>query len=145
MKKNLIPIISLLFVISCSWASVDQHGADKHSADKRQPAAIATAHPLATEAGEKILAQGGNAFDAAVAISAALAVVEPYSSGIGGGGFLLHYDAPSGDIVAYDGRETAPAAASPRMFLRQDGSPLPFFEAVVGVVVRFARYRWWIR
>lgn len=120
MKKNLIPVISLLFVISCSWASVD-----KHSADKRQPAAIATAHPLATEAGEKILAQGGNAFDAAVAISAALAVVEPYSSGIGGGGFWLLHREADGFQTMLDGRETAPLKAHRDMYLDADGKVIP--------------------
>lgn len=121
MKKNLIPIISLLFVISCSWSGVDQLGTDKHSADKRQPAAIATAHPLATEAGEKILAQGGNAFDAAVAISAALAVVEPYSSGIGGGGFWLLHREADGFQTMLDGRETAPLNAHRDMYLDAEG------------------------
>ncbi len=120
MKKNLIPVISLLFVISCSWASVD-----KHSADQRQPAAIATAHPLATEAGEKILAQGGNAFDAAVAISAALAVVEPYSSGIGGGGFWLLHREADGFQTMLDGRETAPLNAHRDMYLDADGKVIP--------------------
>ena len=71
----------------------------------RQPAGIATAHPMATEAGERILAQGGNAFDAAVAISAALAVVEPYSSGIGGGGFWLLHRSSDGFETMLDGRE----------------------------------------
>lgn len=115
MKKNLIPFISLLFVISCSWVDVDQ----------RQPAAIATAHPLATEAGEKILAQGGNAFDAAVAISAALAVVEPYSSGIGGGGFWLLHREKDGFQTMLDGRETAPLKAHRDMYLDAEGKVIP--------------------
>lgn len=136
MKKNLIPIISLLFVISCSWANVD-----KHSADKRQPAAIATAHPLATEAGEKILAQGGNAFDAAVAISAALAVVEPYSSGIGGGGFWLLHREKDGFQTMLDGRETAPLNAHRDMYLDAEGKVIagasmngPLAAGIPGVV-----------
>ena len=74
-------------------------------------AGIATAHPLATQAGEKILAEGGNAFDAAVAISAALAVVEPYSSGIGGGGFWLLHRSSDGFETMIDGREKAPLKA----------------------------------
>ncbi|HEY9201450.1 MAG TPA: gamma-glutamyltransferase [Gammaproteobacteria bacterium] len=141
MKKNLIPFISLLFVISCSWASVDKHGADKHSADQRQPAAIATAHPLATEAGEKILAQGGNAFDAAVAISAALAVVEPYSSGIGGGGFWLLHREKDGFQTMLDGRETAPLKAHRDMYLDAEGKVIlgasmdgPLAAGIPGVV-----------
>ncbi len=84
--------------------------------------AVSSAHELATEAGLEILAQGGNAFDAAVAVSAALAVVEPGSSGIGGGGFWLLYRAADGVAVMVDGRETAPAAARPDMYIGADGA-----------------------
>jgi gamma-glutamyltranspeptidase/glutathione hydrolase len=96
------------------------------AADRRVPddAAIASAHPLATEAGIEILGQGGNAFDAAVAVSAALAVVEPYSSGIGGGGFWLLQRA-DGFEVFVDGREVAPAAATADMYLDEHGAPVP--------------------
>src|SRR3984885_14708181 len=73
--------------------------------------------PLAVEAGLKILARGGNAVDAAVAVQAMLGLVEPQSSGVGGGAFLLYYDAHTGHVTAWDGREKAPAAASPDMFL----------------------------
>ncbi len=84
-------------------------------------AAVATAHPLATEAGIEVLEQGGNAFDAAVAVSAALAVVEPYGSGIGGGGFwLLHREADDHQVMV-DGRETAPGEATRDMYLDNDG------------------------
>ena len=72
---------------------------------------IATAHPAATQAGHEIIAAGGNAFDAAVTVSAVLAVVEPYSSGIGGGGFWLLHRARDGEQVMIDGRETAPGRA----------------------------------
>lgn len=82
---------------------------------------IATSHPEATAAGEAVLAAGGNAFDAAVAISAALAVVEPYGSGMGGGGFWLMHDAGSGREFMVDGRERAPLAAHRDMFLDEDG------------------------
>jgi gamma-glutamyltranspeptidase/glutathione hydrolase len=85
-------------------------------------AAIASAHPLATEAGLEMLAAGGNAFDAAVAVSAALAVVEPASSGLGGGGFWLLHRARDGFEVVIDGRERAPLAASREMFLDSDGN-----------------------
>lgn len=78
--------------------------------------AVATAHPLATEAAEGVLADGGNAFDAAVAASAALAVVEPTGSGLGGGGFWLLHDADAGRSVMVDGRETAPAQAHETMY-----------------------------
>ena len=84
-------------------------------------AAIASAHALATEAGFEVLRQGGNAFDAAVAVSAALSVVEPISSGIGGGGFFLLHDARSGKRVFVDAREVAPAAATAAVFLDADG------------------------
>ena len=93
-------------------------------AEKRD-AAIATAHPMATEAGQRILAQGGNAFDAAVAISAALAVVEPYSSGIGGGGFWLLHRSEDGFEVMLDGREKAPLKAHRDMYLDKHGEVIP--------------------
>ena len=83
--------------------------------------AVASAHPLATEAGMEILDAGGNAFDAAVAVSAALAVVEPYSSGIGGGGFWLLHRASDGKQVMIDGRERAPLAAHRDMYLDEQG------------------------
>ena len=82
------------------------------------PYSSATAHPLATEAGENLLKSGGNAFDAAVAITAALAVVEPYGSGIGGGGFWLLHDAKSKKDIVIDGRETAPLKSTAGMASR---------------------------
>ena len=97
-------------------------------------ATVAAAHPLAVEAGLEILRRGGTAVDAAVAVQMALGVVEPQSSGIGGGGFLLYYDANARTINVYDGRESAPAGATPDMFLATDPSgkkkPMPFREAV---------------
>lgn len=93
---------------------------------------IAAAHPLAAEAGLKMLKAGGSALDAAIAAELVLGLVEPQSSGIGGGAFLLHHAAKSGEIAAYDGRETAPAAATPDMFLNADGRPMAFERAVVG-------------
>ena len=86
-------------------------------------AAIASAHPLATQAGFDMLAHGGNAFDAAVAVSAVLAVVEPASSGVGGGGFFLLHSGRDGQNVMLDARETAPAAANRDMYLGADGKP----------------------
>lgn len=91
---------------------------------------VAAAHPLAVEAGREMLRRGGSAVDAAVAVQMVLGVVEPQSSGIGGGGFLLHYEAGNGAIAVYDGRETAPAGATPGMFLGSDGKPIGFREAV---------------
>ena len=87
--------------------------------------AVASAHPLATEAGLLILEAGGNAFDAAVAVSAALAVVEPYGSGLGGGGFWLLHRARDGRQVMVDGRERAPSAATHDMYLDADGEVIP--------------------
>jgi gamma-glutamyltranspeptidase/glutathione hydrolase len=87
--------------------------------------AVATAHPLATEAGHAILQAGGNAFDAAIAVSAALAVVEPYSSGIGGGGFWLLHRASDGRQVMIDGRERAPLAAHRDLYLDESGDVVP--------------------
>ncbi len=87
--------------------------------------AIASAHPLATQAGREILSRGGNAFDAAVTVASVLAVVEPYSSGLGGGGFWLFHRASDKRDIFVDGREKAPRAARPDTFLAPDGSPLP--------------------
>jgi gamma-glutamyltranspeptidase / glutathione hydrolase len=86
--------------------------------------AIASAYPLASEAGQEVLAKGGNAFDAAVAVSAALAVVEPTSSGLGGGGFYLLHRQADGFETMLDAREKAPAAASRNMYLDQAGNPI---------------------
>jgi gamma-glutamyltranspeptidase/glutathione hydrolase len=91
-------------------------------ADKPGKAAIASAHYLATEAGHEILAKGGNAFDAAVAVSSVLAVVEQTSSGVGGGGFWLLHRASDGFEIMIDGREMAPAAADKDMYLNDDGT-----------------------
>ncbi|MGD8743701.1 MAG: gamma-glutamyltransferase, partial [Granulosicoccaceae bacterium] len=92
----------------------------------RLPAAgLATAHPLATAAGHEILAAGGNAFDAAVAVTAVLAVVEPYSSGLGGGGFWLLHRARDGKQIMLDGREKAPLRAHRDMYLDVDGNVIP--------------------
>ncbi len=93
---------------------------------------VAAANPLAARAGRETLRAGGSAVDAAIATQLVLALVEPQSSGIGGGAFLMHFDAKSGAIDAYDGRETAPASARPDMFLKSNGEPMGFFEAVVG-------------
>ena len=93
-------------------------------AAEQQAAAIASAHPLATLAGLEILKQGGNAFDAAVAVSAVLGVVEPYASGLGGGGFALLHRARDGHQVMLDARETAPAAVRPEQYFDRDGRPI---------------------
>ena len=92
--------------------------------------AVAAANPLATDAGYQILRAGGSAVDAAIAVQMVLTLVEPQSSGIGGGAFLLHYDGKH--TVAYDGRETAPMAATENLFIGADGKPMAFLDAVVG-------------
>jgi gamma-glutamyltranspeptidase/glutathione hydrolase len=90
----------------------------------------ASANPLATEAGREILRAGGSAVDAAIAIQMVLTLVEPQSSGVGGGAFLMHWDGRK--VIAYDGRETAPMAADEKLFLLPDGKAMPFYDAVVG-------------
>ncbi len=107
-------IFALLILIPlCAWA------------EKPPASAIATAHPLATEAGFKILSAGGNAFDAAVAVTAALGVVEPAGSGLGGGGFWLLHRAADGYQTMLDGREMAPGAAHRDMYLDEQGQVIP--------------------
>jgi gamma-glutamyltranspeptidase / glutathione hydrolase len=93
---------------------------------------VATANPYATQAGLDILRAGGSAVDAAITVQLVLSLVEPQSSGIGGGGFLLHHDGKSGAITSYDGRETAPASATEGLFLNADGKPLGMLEALPG-------------
>jgi gamma-glutamyltranspeptidase/glutathione hydrolase len=92
---------------------------------------VAAANPIAVDAGVSILKQGGNAVDAAIAVQLVLGLVEPQSSGLGGGAFLLLHDAKTKKLIAFDGRETAPAAATPDRFMR-DGVPMSFFRALSG-------------
>lgn len=113
MKKFFVGLLISCFTLNLS------------AAETPYQAAIATAHPYATEAGREILELGGNAFDAAVAISAVLAVVEPYSSGLGGGGFwLLHRQSDQYQVMV-DGRETAPESSSKNMYLDRAGNVIP--------------------
>jgi gamma-glutamyltranspeptidase/glutathione hydrolase len=98
----------------------------------RAGGAVSAADPRAAAAGQEILRQGGSATDAAIAIAIALTVVEPQSSGIGGGGFLVHHEARGGRLTSFDGREVAPMAATGRLFFGADGKPLSFGEAVPG-------------
>lgn len=114
MHKYFHLLIVLLLLPVSGWATETRPGA----------AAIASAHPLASEAGHEILARGGNAFDAAVAVAAVLGVVEPYNSGLGGGGFFLLHRARDGYEIMIDARERAPLAATHDMYLR-DGRPVP--------------------
>ncbi|ASC85495.1 gamma-glutamyltransferase [Pseudomonas fragi] len=90
----------------------------------------AAANPLATQAGQQMLRKGGSAIDAAIAMQAVLALVEPQASGLGGGAFILYWDGKR--VQAFDGRETAPAGATPDMFMGADGQPIPFSQAQIG-------------
>lgn len=114
--------VALVLLSALLWATA-LHAAKRAQAPAAHPpgAAVASAHALATDAGMEILASGGNAFDAAVAVSSVLSVVEPISSGLGGGGFFLLHDAKSGRDIFIDARETAPAAATPAMYLDTRG------------------------
>ena len=125
LRRLLVPLLSLA-VAACQTTAAPSAAAD---APARGPF-VAAANPLAVEAGLAVLRRGGSAADAAVAIQAVLGLVEPQSSGLGGGAFLMHYDGETGAVTAYDGRETAPAAAAPELFY-EDGRPLPFVDAVL--------------
>jgi gamma-glutamyltranspeptidase / glutathione hydrolase len=127
-RRSFLAALALLAVAASAASTSAQQRELPH-------AMVAAAHPLAVAAGLETLSQGGTAIDAAVSVQMALGVVEPQSSGIGGGGFLLYYDAASRKITVYDGRESAPAGATPNMFLVSDlmglrTRPLPFREAV---------------
>ena len=132
--------LSLTFLaVSALLAPVSAQAADpatvaapaaSQTASKARGPFVAAANPLAAEAGMQILRAGGSAVDAAVAIQSVLGLVEPQSSGLGGGAFMLVYDAETGEISAYDGRETAPAGASPELFY-EDGQPLAFTDAIL--------------
>ncbi len=113
------PLCGVLLLFVLSGCTQNGNSGTGHGA------AIASAHPLATQAGMEILAAGGNAFDAAVAVSAVLAVVEPYGSGLGGGGFWLLHRASDGLEVMIDGREKAPQAAHSDMYLDEHGDVVP--------------------
>ena len=118
----------------CATAPVAQATAGESVATTAQAPArgpfVSAANPLAVEAGMRVLARGGSAVDAAVAVQAVLGLVEPQSSGLGGGAFMMFYDADTSAITVYDGRETAPASATPELFY-ENGRPLPFVDAVL--------------
>jgi gamma-glutamyltranspeptidase/glutathione hydrolase len=131
-----------LLPVSCSAAFAQQasdvlppeigSGVAPKAAVHAERQMVVAANPYAAEAGIETLRQGGNAADALVAVQTVLGLVEPQSSGLGGGAFLVWYDAASGTLTTFDGRETAPAAATPQLFLGPGGKPLAFFDAVVG-------------
>ena len=115
-------LFALLFVVAFAPAALAADAVRTPASPSHPPgAAIASAHSLATQAGLDVIAQGGNAFDAAIAVSSTLSVVEPISSGLGGGGFFLLHDGKTGKEVFIDARETAPAAATPDKYLLANG------------------------
>jgi gamma-glutamyltranspeptidase/glutathione hydrolase len=115
--------VLLVFVVSCAQLRGPETGTRF---------VVAAAHPLAVDAGYDVLKRGGSALDAAIAVQMVLGLVEPESSGIGGGAFLLYWSEKDKTLRSYDGRETAPAAARPDRFLKQDKTPMSFMDAAVG-------------
>lgn len=135
MMRRLSVLLMLLAAPAFAQQPAAPEAASGRSAKQEAVAArqmVAAAHPLAVEAGLAMLRRGGTALDAAVAVQLMLNLVEPQSSGIGGGAFLLYWDSANRQLHAYDGRETAPAAAKADRFLKPDGSPMSFREAVPG-------------
>lgn len=137
----MIRLILALFLVGCATAGPDSKedippetatGWRSLESVSAQKYMVAAATPWATKAGLEILRAGGSAVDAAIAVELVLSLTEPQSSGVGGGAFLLHFDAETGDLAGFDGRETAPAAARADRFLDGDSKPRSFFEAVIG-------------
>ena len=126
-----LTLAAATLLAACTPAAPPQSAAPAAAEPTQRQAFLAAAHPLAVEAGLDVLRRGGNAVDAAVAVQAMLGLVEPQSSGLGGGAFMVHYDAATKAVTVYDGREVAPAGATPDMFLDNGGVPLPFRTAVL--------------
>ncbi|HLJ20628.1 MAG TPA: gamma-glutamyltransferase, partial [Stellaceae bacterium] len=124
-------LVSFCLIAGNGALAQDRSVADRHVVVAKHDM-VAAANPLAAEAGREMLRQGGNAIDAAIATQLVLNLVEPQSSGIGGGAFLLYWAARDRRVESYDGRETAPAAARPDRFLAPDGAPMPFVQAMIG-------------
>lgn len=135
-RKHLIAAVGLGLIGGTAFAADIQPEGPSGLTDQTGATAkqfmVAAANPHAAGAGYDILNSGGNAIDAAVAVQMVLNLVEPQSSGIGGGAFLVYWDAATGQLTTYDGRETAPAAAGPDYFLKPDGNRKGFWEAVNG-------------
>ncbi|MDB5688184.1 MAG: ggt [Sphingomonas bacterium] len=130
-------ILCAVALASCATTPARQPSATSQPSARPQASAgagqnfVVVSNPLAADAGMAVLRRGGSAVDAAIAVQAMLSLVEPQSSGIGGGAFLTYYDGRSRQVAVYDGRETAPAGASADMFLDATGKPLPFSQAVL--------------
>ena len=122
-----VTIVAAAIALSPSGAAAQTRGPSESKTFM-----VAAANPHAVEAGIEILEAGGSAVDAAVAVQMVLGLVEPQSSGIGGGAFMLYFDAASRKVKSFDGRETAPAAATPELFLDTAGNRMKFWDAVVG-------------
>ena len=122
-------LLACLVLAGCATAPAPQPAIS--TAPPARQIFVTAANPLAAEAGMNVLRRGGSAVDAAIAVQAMLSLVEPQSSGIGGGAFMTYYDGSSHRVTVYDGRETAPAGATPGMFLDEAGQPLPFPRAVL--------------
>jgi gamma-glutamyltranspeptidase/glutathione hydrolase len=127
--KKIAVAVAFASLLGCATAPVPAPVGPRPAA-VAEPFVIA-ANPLAANAGLQILKRGGSAADAALAVQAMLSLVEPQSSGIGGGGFITYYDGATHKVSVYDGREVAPAQATPGMFLDSAGKPLPFNTAVL--------------
>ena len=123
----LLLLLLLLLLAACASPS----RAPEAPATASMPGMVSSAHPLATEAGVEVLRRGGSAIDAAIAVQAMLGLVEPQSSGLAGGALVLHYDAASGRVDSYIGRERAPGGAGPALFDGVDGQPLARGEAML--------------
>lgn len=124
-----VPLLPLAQAVEQPEAATTRTAKQGSLTTAAQRFAVTAANPLAAQAGAEMLRAGGSAFDAAVAVQAVLGLVEPQSSGIAGGAFLMHWDGR--EVRAWDGRETAPAAASPGMFLKPDGKPLAMRDAIM--------------
>ncbi len=124
-------LLMALSVGACSATALEALSAKVEQAQIKlgSTAMVVTANPLASRAGAEILRAGGSAVDAAIAIEAVLSLVEPQSSGLGGGGYMTHFDNASNVVSVYDGRETAPALATEKMFLDQDGNSIGYLNA----------------
>jgi len=132
MNPRLAKPFALLFaLVACGEQAAVEPDAVVEEARASTPWIVAAAHPLAVDAGAEILEAGGSAVDAAVAVQTVLGLVEPQSSGLGGGAFMLFYDASTGTVTAYDGREQAPDSVTPDVFIKEDGTPMGFFQAVL--------------
>ena len=144
LKKRWLQALTLVPLLAVSQFSIaaeqaadgvapeEASGIEKKSLAHAQKFMVATANPEASKAGYDVLKAGGSAIDALVAVQMVLGLVEPQSSGLGGGAFVVYYDAANQKLTTFDGRETAPQEATPELFQDENGEPLSFYDAVVG-------------